>query len=193
MRALNTGVHTGALWVAVAALAMLGGCKKDEVSVKDKSVEEVAKTVPASAKPLPGLYDTKMELVDVSMPGMGPQMQEQMKQAMTRTMRSNQFCLTAEEAAKGYEERVKQLAAKPDCKFDHYDLADGKLDAKLVCTTDKGMTSAMSMQGMVSPEGSDLTMKSESSGAQMPGGGMNMTMHVVSKRVGDCPAKPAGT
>lgn len=189
MRALNTGAFV----VAVAALAMLGGCKKDEVSVKDKSVEEVASAVPQAAKPLPGLYDTQMELVDVAMPGMSPQMQEQMKQAMTRTMRSNQYCLTAEEAGKGYEERIKQLASKPNCKFDHYTLADGKLDSKLVCTTEKGTTSAMTMQGTVSPEGSDLTMKSEQSGAQMPGGGMNMTMHVVSKRVGDCPAKPAGT
>jgi len=178
----------------LAVMAMLSGCKQDAVSVKDKSVEEVAKAVPAAARPLPGLYDNRIELVDVAMPGMAPQMQAQMKQAMSRSMKSSQYCLTEDQAKKGYEERIKQLASRPECKFDHYDLAGGKLDAKLVCTGDKGMKSTMTMLGTVSPEGSDMTMKTEQSGTPMPGGaGMVMTIHVLSKRVGDCPATPAPT
>jgi hypothetical protein len=40
----------------------------------------------------------------------------------------------------------------------------------------------------MAPDGSDVTLAMAQSGAQLPGGGMKMTMHVKSARVGDCPA-----
>lgn len=179
----------------LAALALLGGCDKGGVSVKDKSPEEVARAMPDSVRPLPGLYATRAEVIDVAMPGLDPAMVAQMKQAMARSMEDNRFCLTAEQAEKGYEERLKQLTAKPDCTFEHYDLAAGKLDAKLVCKGAEGMNASMALKGTVAPDGSDLTMITQQSGgpaaAQMHGGGMTMTMRVRTTRVGDCPADGA--
>lgn len=186
-------IGNAAMLASLAGLALLGACKKDTVSLKDKSVEEVAKAVPDSVKPLPGLYETRLELIDVAMPGMAPQMQEGMKAAMARAMKSRQHCVTEEQAGKGYEERVKELASRPECKFDHYDLAGSALDAKLVCKGEKGMSSTMAMKGTVAPDGSDITMKTEQSGTQLPGGGgMTMTVHVKSTRIGDCPAGKPG-
>jgi len=97
------------------------------------------------------------------------------------------FCLTGEEAARGYEERVKKLAGRPDCHFDHYSANGGQLDAQLTCEAANGIRSVMKMQGTMGPEGSDVTLAMEQSGQQMPGGGMKMTMRVKSARVGDCP------
>jgi hypothetical protein len=178
---------------ALAAAALVGGCKQEPaVDLKDKSVGEVAEAISTTVRPRPGLYDNRIEVVDVTMPNMPPEMQARMKETMARSMKSSQHCLTEEAAAKGYEEQLKQLAARPQCKFDHYTLAGGKLDAKLVCSDKNAVRATMTMQGTVSAEGSDMTMKSEQAGPSMPGmGGMAMTIHVTSKRIGECPAGAA--
>ena len=174
------------LLLSVAVLA-LAGCKK-EATTGPKSLDEVAQEAAAMPKPLPGLYRSTAELVSLDAPGLPAGAAAQMKQMMASKAAPHDFCLTGEEAAKGYEERVKKLAGRPDCHFDHYSATGGKLDAQLTCTGQNGMRSALAMQGTMGPEGSDVTLTMDQSGEQMPGGGMKMVMHVKSARVGDCPA-----
>lgn len=171
--------------LAVAALA-LAGCKKEAgPEGEGKSLAEAAQEASSLPKPQPGLYRSTVTLVSVEAPGMPPEAVAQMKSMFAQKQSGTEYCLTPDDAAKGYEERVKQMSGKPDCAFDHYSADGGKLDAKLTCKTPEGK-SVMAMQGTMTPTGSDVTMSMDQSGGGMPGGGMKMTMNVKSARVGDC-------
>lgn len=173
--------------LAMAALA-LAGCKKETAPAggEGKSLAEAAHEADALPKPQPGLYRSAMTMVSFEAPGMPPQAVGQMKDMFARRQSGSEYCLTGEDAAKGYEERVKKLSGQPNCAFDHYSAAGGKLDAKLTCNGQQGMKSVMTMQGTMTPTGSDVTMSMDQSGAAMPGGSMKMTMNVKTTRVGDC-------
>jgi hypothetical protein len=171
-----------------AAVLALGGCKKDAVPDGAKSLEQAAQQAAALPKPLPGLYRSTAELISLDAPGLPPGAAAQMKTMMASKAAPHDFCLTGEEAAKGYEERVKKLAGRPDCHFDHYSADSGKLDSQLTCTGQNGLRSVMTMQGTMAPDGSDITLGMDQSSPRMPGGGMKMTMRLKSQRVGDCPA-----
>lgn len=176
-----------ALLLLTLPLVALSACKKEGAADQPKSPADVAQQAEAMPRPLPGLYRSSAELVSLEAPGMPAGMAGQMKQMMASKATPHDFCLTPEQADKGYEERVKKLAGRPDCHFDHYSAVGGKLDAQLTCTGEQGMRSVMTMAGTMSPEGSDVTIGMDQSGPEMPGGGMKMTMHVKSERVGDCP------
>lgn len=175
------------LVAAIAALA-LAGCKDSEGPAQPKSMAEVAEESASLPKPLPGLYRSTVELLTMEAPGLPPPMAERMKASMARKSSGTEFCLTAAEAEKGYEERVRKLSGRPDCAFDRYAATAGQIDAQLTCKGEGGMKSTLSMKGAMTPTGSDVTMAMIQSGDQMPGGGMRMTMQVKSERVGDCPA-----
>jgi hypothetical protein len=188
MRRIGMLVGAGLL----AALAVTG-CKKESAPGQPKSIAEVAQQAAGMPKPLPGLYRSTAELVSLEAPGLPAGAAAQMKQMMASRAAPRDFCLTGAEADKGYEERVKKLAGRPDCHFDHYSAVAGKLDAQLTCTgggdgAQGAVRSVLTMQGTMAPDGSDVTLAMAQSGAQLPGGGMKMTMHVKSARVGDCPA-----
>lgn len=175
---------------ALAASFMLVGCKQDEAPAGPKSMADVAKEAAGLPRPLPGLYRSTVNLLSIEAPGLAPPMVERMKGMMAKRAQGTQYCLTAQEAGKGYEESVKKLAGRPNCAFDRYSASGGQLDAQLTCKADKGMTSVLTLKGVMSPNGSDVTMTMDQSGAQMagqPGGGMKMKMQVKSERVGDCP------
>jgi len=177
------------LIAAVSLLAVCGGlaaCKKEPAPEGPKSIAQVAQESAGLPKPLPGLYRSEVEIVSMEAPGMPPQMADQMKRAMSAKKSSHEFCLTGEEAAKGYEERVKKLAGRPNCTFDRYAATAGALDAQMSCTAEGGIKSVLTMKGAMTPSGSDMTLAMTQTGSQMPGGSMKMTMHVKSARVGDC-------
>lgn len=180
-------------YLVVLALLAATGCKKETAPSGPKSMAEAAAESAALPRPLPGLYRSAIELVSMEAPGLPPQMVEQMKRSVAARSSGQEFCLTAEEAAKGYEERVKKLAGRPECSFDHYNAAAGTLDAQLTCKGEQGMKSVMTMKGTMTPQGSDVTMAMDQTGSKLPGGGMKMTMHVKSERIGECPATPASS
>src|SRR4029079_9990003 len=99
---------------------------------------DAAQQAAAMPKPLPGLYRSTAELVSLDAPGLPAGAAAQMTRMMASRPAPAEFCLTGEEAAKGYEERVKKLAGRPDCHFDHYSADGGKLDAQLTCTAKNG-------------------------------------------------------
>lgn len=171
----------------LAALAM-AGCKQDAAPSggEGKSLVEAAREADALPKPQPGLYRSEVTMVSFDAPGMPPQAISQMKEMFSRKQSGTEYCLTGEDAAKGYEERVKNLSGQPNCAFNHYSANRGKLDAKLTCKGEQGMASVMTMQGTMTPTGSDVTISMDQSGEAMPGGSMKMTMNVNTARVGDC-------
>ena len=173
---------------AVAMLA-LAGCNQHKAA--EPAQDGASAAAPAAAggglpHPQPGLYRSTVKLVSMEAPGLPPAMGEQMKAAMARKSEGQTYCLKPEEAERGYESRVQQLAGRPGCAFDHFTTTAGKLDAGLTCASPQGVKAVIGMQGTMTPTVSDVTMRISQSGPQVPGGGMTMTMQVRSERIGDC-------
>lgn len=180
------------LFAAVGLLA-LGGCQRHEPAPVASGAAAAASSAPSVASggglphPAPGLYRTTVRLVSIDAPGMPPEALARMREGMAKGAEGRSACLTPEEAARGYEARVRQLANRPNCAFDHFSAQHGRLDARLTCHGGQGATAVLAMNGSITPSGSDVQMVITQSGGQVPAGGMTMTMQVKSDRIGECP------
>lgn len=166
---------------AILTVGSLAACKKDTVVAKNESVESVAKKVAASGiKPQPGRWESNMKLEKFDLPGLPPQAKAAMDKRMgvTQTFAS---CLTPEEASKP-EGSFFQKGAE-NCKYDHFVMADGKLDAAMTCN-EHNTQMKMAMAGTYSETEYNMHVKSQ--GEAQPGMPMTMEMTVASHRVGDC-------
>ena len=181
---LGMDVNKHLIWLIPLALA---GCKKTEVEAQNASIAEVAQkmkeTGVAQTTLNPGQWQATIKLDNIAAPGAPPEMEKGMRQSIgqTRTMLD---CLTAENAKKPFERFVEGMSN--DCKYDHFQMGGGKIDSKLVCTT-QGMTRTMAMQGEYKPDAYKLQMTTEASGGTVKR--VNMTMTLDAKRIGDCPKK----
>lgn len=173
--------------IAVASLALaLAGCSKEPDGPKTaEQVKEEVAALAKDAKPEPGKYRTTIKVLNVNIPGMPQINPDQMNGMFSKTGKDAEHCLTPEMADKGFEEFGKQ-AAQGDCTYDSFSAGDGKMDAVMTCKPAQGVTSRTELHGTFSPTGSNLKMKTESSGASMPGGKMTMEAEVTSERIGDC-------
>ena len=178
-----------AIALSLITVVALAGCKQ---AAAPKSAEEVKQAVAQLDKPLPGLYRSTMKLAEFSVPGMSSAQSERMR-TMFDSAQSHDFCLTAADAAKGYEEMTKRLA-QGQCTYDRFEASGGNIDAAMTCHALRGSTSKVAMKGTLNPEGSQVHMTVEQSlpglgaAAQVGLGGMKMVADVTSNRVGDCPA-----
>jgi hypothetical protein len=172
-----------AVLAATAACTMfsLAACKKESVVARDESVESVAKKVAASnLKPQPGRWESNMKLDKFDLPNMPPQAKAAMNKQMGVT--SNfASCLTPEEANQpgaGFFQKGAE-----NCKYDHFVMADGKVDAAMVCR-ERNTEIKMTMAGSYSETAYNIQVKSQ--GEMQPGMPMSMDMTIASRRVGDC-------
>lgn len=131
----------------------------------------------------PGRWEGKMTMHDLDMPNLPAAAKEQMKASMSHET-SFVSCVTPEDVKK---QKAFFTGDKDDksCKYDHFTMAGGKIDAVMHC--DRGdagkMTSAMS--GSYSPDSYSMTMDSKAEG-KGPMGAMTIKMSVAAKRVGEC-------
>jgi hypothetical protein len=95
-----------------------------------------------------------------------------------------EYCLTAEEAAKGYE-RMAQQSQDGDCTFERFDVDGGTIDAAMSCPVQGGGSMNMTIEGTGRETSSDFTMRMEGDmGGSAPG---SMTIKAQHERIGDCP------
>ncbi|WP_095012747.1 DUF3617 domain-containing protein [Tsuneonella mangrovi] len=171
----------------VAAFA-LSACNSEPK--QPKTPEQVMAEAGKLAKPQPGKYETSVELIDFSVPGLPPQRADMMKQRMRNVVGQGEtYCLTKEEADKGFEEMVRKLGEGEGglkCTFDKFDVNGDALDAAMTCTGQQGMTSAMKMDGTVSTTSTSMHMDMTQKAAAIPGGEMHMELKMDSKRIGAC-------
>lgn len=171
--------------IALTATALLGACQqaKDEA----KSPEAVQAEVAAAkiAQPQPGQYRMVTKITDLAIPGMPPEMAAQAKGMFSATGQTVEYCLTPEDAAKGFEEMTRR-SAEGNCTYERFSAQDGKLDAAMTCKTGQGMVTKSEVAGTFTPTGSELTMKSEATAPDMPGGAMKMAGSISTQRIGDC-------
>ncbi len=173
----------------VGASLMLSACGKE--ASDPKTADEVIAEAGKLEHPRPGQYETKVELIDVSIPGLSPQIAEQMKARMGGAgNQSSAYCLTEDEAKKGFEETIRKMTdggGSLTCNFDRFAVDGGKLDAALSCKGPQGMTSQIAIDGSATAESTAMHTVAVQKAPMIPGGEMRMEMTMNSQRVGDCP------
>ena len=176
------------LCVLASALPLTACNKGPEISEKNASVADVAQKVreAAASQTLidPGRWETKVSLLDVDMPGMPPQFAAQMKKAIsTRQEHGFASCLTEEDVRRPKEEFF--AGKNKDCRYDHFTMSGGKIDAKLRCENKpEGGVATMAINGSYSRDSYEATMAMNIDGGRE--GSMKMRSHSESHRVGQC-------
>ena len=149
--------------------------------------EAAAKKVAAARadlpRPDPGLYRTTVEMVDVDLPGAPEGVAEMMRNSMKQD-RASDYCVTAADVEKGYEEMVRR-SQQGDCTFQRFDVVGGKIDAEMTCRGDRGGMSTIAMSGTAGRTSSDMDVRMK---MELPGMGEGtMRMKSRSERIGACP------
>jgi hypothetical protein len=173
----------------LAPLALSACNSGPSVEATNASAQEVAEKVVASGaapRMSPGRWEGSMTITDMQIPGMPPQAAAKMKGAMA-TAHSFANCLTKEEAEKPAADFFS--GGNKDCRYEHFSMANGRLDAKMQCKT-AGMTVDATMVGKFSSDNFQLTMTSKSAGAAgQPMTAHTMTMKMDARRNGECTGK----
>jgi hypothetical protein len=179
-----------ALFVAASVL-LLGACDKSpKVDLKNASGNQVAAAVKQSGMMSgetmiePGLWESKVTVAEMNIPGMPPEMADKMKASMAEHQReASRHCVTEAEVRKPKEDF---FGADKSCRYEHFTMGGGKIDIAMVCKGE-GATRTTNMHGTYTPTTYSMDMSSTGSGGE--GQDMSMKMHVDSKRVGECSAK----
>ena len=172
----------------IACTAALAGCNKSpQVNERNASVEQVANAVAASgiASDLylkAGEWQVKSTLEEMSIPGLPPEAQGEMKKVMSeRGNASYQYCLTPEQAKKPGGKFFNRQADK-NCRYDHFTMGKGKIDAVMRCGAPAG-SMTMTIAGTYSDESYSTHVAMDMGGSN---GSMKMKMRSEAKRVGEC-------
>jgi len=166
-------------------LAGCGSSSGPSIHEKNATVAEVTNSVSeASAAGTlrfnPGRWVSTVTVDEMTIPGLPPQAAAMMKKAMGQA-HTDDKCLTPEEAKKP---QANFFTDKKDCRYDHFTMGGGKIDAKMVCNGG-GQNQEIDLKGSYSPDSYQMAMEGSFTGG--PGGrNMNMRMHVDAKRVGVC-------
>ncbi|MXP08672.1 DUF3617 domain-containing protein [Pseudoblastomonas halimionae] len=171
---------------ACLALAACGSSDADTDGDGKVSMEEAArKSADEMIKPEPGQYRAEIELVEFEMPDAPPEMQELIKQQSGKGKETREFCLSDEDAEKGFEDMIREGQQNDDCSFDKFEADGGKIDAVMLCEKAGEGKARMEITGVGTKTSSDMTMKVEATG---PGGQkVLMTTKMKQERIGDCP------
>jgi len=172
----------------ILALPLLGiaACNSEpEVKADNAKPSEVAAKMRAAAGKgsfvRPGQWEQTVKLLKIEAPGMPPEAKEYMQKAMGQAQVHN-VCLSKEQAEKPREDFF--TGADKNCTYEHFDWGGGKIDLKLMCKHEQGVTT-MAMAGTYSPDNYELTMTSTNN-AVAASGDIVMTLTVDAKRVGEC-------
>lgn len=179
------------------ALAALAGCSGQstnesaaatgDVSLTNAAPSEVAAQTQAAGTMRfnPGQWETRVQLIDVNVPGLPAGAAEQMKKVMEATT-THSSCVTPEQAANPGAEVF--AGSDGQCRYENFTMANGRIDAKMVCAGTAG-SGEMRMQLKGSFDRTTFTMQNEMV-TNAPGGGQAMTMkaRVSGRRTGECQA-----
>ncbi|HEY7005250.1 MAG TPA: DUF3617 domain-containing protein [Sphingomicrobium sp.] len=173
--------------VIMACSAALAACNKGpDVHEKNASVEQVANAVSASAARndlilTAGEWKVDATVEEMNIPGLPAQAQSEMKQVMgQRGNTSYQYCLTAEQAKKPGAKFFSRQADR-NCRYDHFNMGGGKIDAVMRCAAPAGSMS-MTIDGTYSPDSYSTHVSMVMEGEKK----MTMKMRSEARRVGQC-------
>ncbi|MGV3555928.1 MAG: DUF3617 domain-containing protein [Croceibacterium sp.] len=135
-------------------------------------------------RPDPGLYRANVELLEIDMPGAPAGMEDNMKRMMGGANSTTEYCLTREDAERGFEEMARN-SQKGDCSFERFDADGGRIDAAMTCRGGEGSVMRMTMQGIGGRTSSEMAMSMQTEAPGM--GKTTMRMKATHQRIGDCP------
>ena len=173
------------------SLLCLAGCNKGPtVDVRNASGNEVVQAVKQSGVMTsatmiePGLWESKVTVQEMNLPGIPPQYAAKMKQTMAEHRQdSSKHCLTAADVKKPKEDF---FGADRSCRYEHFTMGGGKIDLAMVCHRE-GTTQNMNVSGSYTPTSYSTDMAMNGAGGYEQG--MSMKMHVDAKRIGECTGK----
>ncbi|GAA4042248.1 hypothetical protein GCM10022213_10710 [Parerythrobacter jejuensis] len=180
-------MKTKMMLVASAALVMAGCSGEADDAAVD--AEELAEQASEMIQPQAGQYQTTAELVEFEVPGMSDEESQMirgfMEQGFTQQVG---YCLTPEDAEKGFEEAIRKMRNDDNnkCEFTRFDVSSGAIDSEMKCDDGKGNAGTISMAGKITETSQDLTMTLDQQSADLPRGSMKMKMKMSSERVGEC-------
>lgn len=173
--------------LALSAALALGACGGDSGADADGdgeiSMDEMRAEVASAAdsmRPEPGKYSVTMSVVKADIPGAPQEMQDMMGAMMNRTF---EYCLTQEQADKGFEESLSE-SQDESCSIEKFDLDNGSIDMAMNCEPAQGGNMRVAMTGDVSPTRTDITVVTNGTLPEL--GAADMEMNMVQERVGDC-------
>ena len=178
--------------VIIACSLVITGCNKSpQVNERNASVEKVANAVSESgvANDLylkAGEWKVDAAVEEMEIPGLPPEAQTEMKKVMgQRGSTSYQYCLTPEQAKKPGGKFFNRQADK-NCRYDHFTMGGGKIDAVMRCAAPEGSMS-MTIDGTYSADSYSTHVAMNMEGAQK----MTMKMRSEAHRVGECTPEDA--
>ncbi len=155
-----------------------------EVKMENASISDVAKEMGKAREESfvnPGKWQQVVTLVDISAPGMPPEVANAMRKSVGQKQ-SSDTCLTEAQAKSPKEDFF--AGANKNCRFDHFKWGGGKVDLKLDCKH-SAATQTMVLTGTYQPENYAMAMTATTVGAT-PAERMVMKMKVDAKRIGAC-------
>ena len=174
--------------LAALPLILLAACDSSpKVEADNATPSEVAAKVRAAGTKgsfvSPGQWQSTVTIDEMNVPGLPPEFAAKMKSQMAKA-RTFESCLTPAEAKRP---KGDFFAADKSCKYDHFEMGGGKIDATMRCAHE-GMAQSMTMKGTYTPDEYHMAMSTKMEG-NGPQSGMTMAMHVDAKRTGDCDGK----
>ena len=178
--------------ICIAAFALaLSACGETTVTEADADADGDGTVTASEAraameaagsdlKPLPGKYSTVMTLTEANIPGAPPQVVDMMGKAMNR---EGEFCLTPEQAEKGFEDSLQQGQSEA-CKIETFSITGNQVNMAMKCAQDGMGDMQVTMDGEVSSTRSDLNMKMAGTIPQL--GDVDMALSFTQTRIGDC-------
>ena len=170
----------------------LAGCNSEpEVSLRNASVEDVANEVTATAGGQvllqPGQWQTKVTIEDISIPGMPASTAAQMKGMFAQQRNATiDYCLTPEEAKRPGGKFFTGEETK-NCRYDHFTMSGGKVDALMRCEGEQSAQMTMKMSGSYKPNSSTTRSEMEITGGR--DGKMTIKATSEARRTGECKQK----
>ena len=178
----------------IACTLTVGACdNSSKVELKNATGNEVAKAVVRSGVMTsdrmiePGLWQSKVAVLEMNVPGIPQQYAEKMKQSIAEHRNeTNSHCVKPEDVKKPKEDF---FGADKSCRYEHFTMGGGKIDIKMTCR-EEASTQTSSMSGTYTPTSYSMDMSMNGSGGR--DSGMTMKMHVDANRVGECTGKDDG-
>ena len=168
--------------VLLISALCLTACNKAGTASNDPAANaKAAADAVADIRFQPGLYQAKVEIKQLDIPGMPPQVVAAMKTRMLGQPLT--YCLTPEDAAKGAQV-MKERMGKGQCQFTRFNAAGGTIESEMTCNAGgKGEMHAVT-HGSYTDTGS--VTASSVDVAMGPTGKMHMEQVTTTTRVGDC-------
>jgi hypothetical protein len=177
-------------YLATIGLCLAACNKGSSVDLHNASVNQVSQAVKQSGVMnsggmiQPGLWESKVTIQEMSIPGLPPKYAAEMKQRMAQQReRTAKHCITEADVKKPKEDF---FGADKSCKYDQFTMGGGKIDVAMTCK-EENASQTTRLTGSYTPTTYSIDMSSSGSGGEQSG--MTMKMHVDAQRAGECTAK----